>query len=120
VKFVQSEIRNPVDWTALLETMGGDQLILEEMARLFLEFAPAQVKDLESAMACADPDAVRSAAHRLKGSISQFGVSQTTELAAKIEELGRAGDLEQAGGLLSTLVEEVRQILIQLEFWLES
>lgn len=120
MKFVQSETRNPVDWTALLESMGGDQEILEEMARLFVEFAPTQVRDLEDALASVDPEAVRSAAHRLKGSLSQFGLGQPTEQAARIEELAREEDLEQASGLLPALLEEIRLLLIQLERWLES
>ncbi len=118
MRHVPVESRSVVDWVLLLESMGGDPDILEEMAHLFLEYAPAQVADMEAAIAAGDLLAMGSAAHRLKGSLSQFMVQEATRIAALIESHARSGQLAETLQLWSALRTEVARLEECLKDWL--
>ena len=45
--------------------------------------------------------------HALKGSASIFGSEKATRGAQRLQEMGRSGDLSQAGGTLRELQEEI-------------
>jgi two-component system, sensor histidine kinase and response regulator len=114
------ESNNPVDWESLLESLDGDRELLEEIVSLFLEFGPAQVQDMKLAFEVQDPEAVASAAHRLKGSLGQFEARVGTRLAAELELQGQAGDISHSSELCSSLQEEVQSIIRSMEAWLEA
>ena len=120
MRYVKTESSSPVDWVFLLEAMGGDGDILSEMAQLFLEFSPDQVRAVEDAIKLGDPDLLRSAAHRIKGSLAQFHVKVAWQLAAELEEHGQQGEVTLAQELWPTLREEVDRVRQAIEVWLEG
>jgi PAS domain S-box-containing protein len=91
------------DLKGLLERLDQDRDLLAELAELFLSEAPALLEAVRAAVARGDAQAVDRAAHKLKGSVGNFGASETQEAALALELMGRAGDLGGAPAALDRL-----------------
>jgi len=87
--------------TAVVEAAGGEALvdetrmrvfrddypeIIEQLVDLFVDSTPPLLDDLRGALERDDTEAVRRAAHKLKGSCQNIGASRLAELAAGIEQ----------------------------------
>ncbi len=80
-------------WKRLrLETAATDPLMLEELMRELRNQAPDQVAILISAMDNRDLEAVRGAAHRLKGSAGMLGLPRLATAAKDLELAAKAGE----------------------------
>jgi len=79
---------------AALRPQGPDPV--PEYVALFLDEAPAQLAAVHAALATTDADAVRRAAHALKGSARTIGAAELAALAEQIERHARAGALAAA------------------------
>ena len=99
---------------ALLERAGGDAALQQRIARLFVEHAPAARARLREALARRDAGAVATSAHWLKGAVLNFPAPAAAEAAARVEMLGRAGDLESADIACVTLDVELDRLTAAL------
>ena|SRR3989442_15222261 len=102
---------------AALDRVGGDQELLEEVARLFLQTSPSLLSEIEAAVAGRDPKGLERAAHTLKGSVGNFGADAVFQAAFQLEKLGRAGQLagvDEAYQNLQTEMERLRPALAAL------
>jgi two-component system, sensor histidine kinase and response regulator len=102
-----------VDSLKALDEDGGPSLFLE-LIDLFVEDAAAQLRTLQSALACGDIKALERAAHTLKSSSANIGASRMSGLCFELEKLGRAGSLNGAQTLIASTGEayaEVREVL---------
>jgi HPt (histidine-containing phosphotransfer) domain-containing protein len=75
----------------LQDAAGAD--FVAELVGTFLEEAPAMLAELRSALAAADADRFRRAAHSLKSNSHTFGATALGSLARELE-LGGLGDGE--------------------------
>ncbi|WP_138934257.1 hybrid sensor histidine kinase/response regulator [Roseovarius arcticus] len=80
----------------LLETIGGDREALDELVLSFLDEGPDLILRIGAAAEDNDTDALRQAAHTLKSSATDFGAGTLSQLCREIENLCRAGHLDQA------------------------
>jgi PAS domain S-box-containing protein len=88
-----------------LAEMGAAALpLIQRAIDNFVDGAADHVDALRSALTSADAEALRSAAHRLKGSAANLGALRVADLALHLEELGRTGQLDGAEDLLDRLV----------------
>ncbi len=92
---------------AALDRVGGDNELLEEVAKLFLDSAPSMLGEVREAVARRDARAVERAAHTLKGSVSNFGAEPAFQAALRLERMGRSGDLFGAEEALAALETEI-------------
>jgi len=99
-----------VNWDEALERVGGDGDLLREVAKLFLDTAPQQLADLQSALTRGDSARLQCAAHALKGAISIFGARAAFEAALRLENLARFGDLAQAEPAWAALQEAIARL----------
>jgi PAS domain S-box-containing protein len=97
----------PFSMERALESVGGDDDLLRQVTALYLEEIPQYVDTVKQALALKDTDAMRRAAHTLKGSAGNFGATQTRKLAARIEHLCRDGEFQRAEKLVPPLLDEV-------------
>jgi HPt (histidine-containing phosphotransfer) domain-containing protein len=65
---------------------------------------------LAEALEAADSDAVRQAAHSIKGGAANAGGPQLSQTARKLEQLGAQGDFAQAAGLMPELEKSVERL----------
>ena len=78
--------------------------LIEQAIDHFVAGSAESVESLREALQQADPQALRSAAHRLKGSAANLGAVRVAELAFDLEQDGDRGDLEGADALIEELV----------------
>ena len=104
----------PLDLPKLMERVGGDRRALAELAGIFRADWPKQAARLRKALREADAPALRSAAHALKGAVSNFAAPAATEAALNLQKMGEAGRLAGAQAVLERLEKEVEALLAAL------
>jgi two-component system sensor histidine kinase/response regulator len=92
-----------LDRQALLERVGGDDGLLREITKIFLEEYPTLLDEIRSAVAAGDAQRIERAAHSLKGAVANFGAAAATDAAYQMESVGRRGQIEQAPSALISL-----------------
>jgi len=103
-----------VNWDTLKEY----SLVLKKeypvMMRDFLKASPDLIGNLGEAIISGEGNQVQSLAHQLKSTSLIFGVEGVSNIAAKLEILGRTNDLEHAGQFFKELhmsFEKVQPVL---------
>jgi PAS domain S-box-containing protein len=95
----------PFDESSALKWTGGDPRLLRDVIRLFLADAPRSLRRIESAAKKGDGEALRLAAHALKGSAATIGASAVSAIALGLEQIGGAEDLDSAPEAIRALRE---------------
>jgi len=81
----------------------GDRALLQELLEMFFTECPGMVADIRRAVATSDAEALRRAAHALKGSVANFAAPRPVDAARRLEKMGIDGDLGSAGAALDDL-----------------
>jgi CheY-like chemotaxis protein/HPt (histidine-containing phosphotransfer) domain-containing protein len=97
-----------------LARVGGDRELLAEITRLFIEDTPRHLDGIEHAIAAANGDALRRAAHGLKGAAANFDAQAVVDVARELEEMGRASTFDHAPSALRRLRAETDRLLATL------
>ncbi|HEX3353096.1 MAG TPA: Hpt domain-containing protein [Terriglobales bacterium] len=90
-----------------LRRLGGDEDLLRELCRIFLEESPKLQAKLREAIAHADPQAVMRAAHSLKGELGYLGADGPLQAARELEDMGHGNDLSRAQETFTFLEKEL-------------
>ena len=80
--------------------------MLDEMVEAFFDEAPTLLAQIKGAIDKNDPDALRRAAHTLKGSGGNMGARVVQKISLALEQKGRAGTTEGAAELVPSLERE--------------
>jgi signal transduction histidine kinase/CheY-like chemotaxis protein len=100
---------------ALRDLQGaGRPELLAELLAVYLRDTPPRLAALHEAVARADAEALRRAAHSLKGSSSQIGAVQVARLCADIEEQAGTTDLRGVTATLPRLDEAFGRVRAHL------
>ena len=99
----------PFDHEALRKRLGFDATLLKELVGKFQEQAWGLFTRIEEGVAGGDAKATASAAHALKGAAAYLEATRVRDLSARLEQLGRGGDMSGAEGGLEDLRREVRR-----------
>jgi HPt (histidine-containing phosphotransfer) domain-containing protein len=102
------------DTGAFIARLGGDGELARQMACVFLGQIDRLLDAVRAAIAAGDADALRRAAHAVKGAAANFDAAPTVAAAAALEQLGRTGDVSQAHALLAILEPEVVRLVAAL------
>jgi HPt (histidine-containing phosphotransfer) domain-containing protein len=102
------------DRTEALDRIGGDEELLRDLCRIFLEESPKLLARLQQAVEANDCDGLMRAAHSLKGECSYLGAGGASQAARQLEEMGRNQDLSGAGNMLAVLEREVAGLHLEL------
>src|SRR5215471_2724638 len=98
------------DEPAALSYTGGDRRLLKEVVQLFRADYPSSLRKIDRALRRRDPEAVRLAAHRLKGSIATVGAPAARQAASELEETARLQDFERARHASAKLRKEIERL----------
>ncbi len=101
--FQEAEVPPVFDRDALLDRLMGDQELAMGILSGFLQETPAQINALRLALTQGDANSVRRWAHTIKGAAGNVGAMLLREKAALLEQVAKAGELEQARELLKGL-----------------
>jgi CheY-like chemotaxis protein len=99
------------DEAAALAYAGGDRRLLRQVVGLFQSDAAARIRAIARAIGAKDAEALRIAAHTLKGAAAAVGAGSGRALAASLEQMGRAGELQGA----TPAFDELRQVMRDLD-----
>ena len=93
------------DEQAALSHTGGDRDLLRDLISIFRTDARTSLRRIERAVDQRDGEALRAAAHALKGSIATVGSQPGRNLAAELEQMGRSERFDDAGPVCDRLRE---------------
>jgi HPt (histidine-containing phosphotransfer) domain-containing protein len=99
------------DRAAALDRMDGDEELLVELARIFVDDVREQTTRLCAAVAARNAVEVQKSAHALKGAASNFHAGPTVAAALALEKLGRSGSLDDVDAALATLDIELARLV---------
>jgi two-component system sensor histidine kinase/response regulator len=105
---------------AVLEQLGGDDALLREIVALFIADCPVRVEELRSSIDKRDGEAIRKAAHALKGAVANFTPEGPTTTAAIIEQKGRFALVDEAAATFERLQSELTALLKSMRRFLET
>jgi CheY-like chemotaxis protein len=116
----QTAITGPVtfDEEALRQRLSGDDELMADVIRLFLEDLPVRLADIKSAVDGRNAGALRVAAHTLKGSAGNLSAVRLFETARVLELVGaesRMDAAEAAWRQLSVDASRVIDVLSRLD-----
>lgn len=86
-----------------LSRVGGDDELLKEIAAVFLEDYPNSLREIHAAIDSGDASQLERSAHSLKGSVANFGARDAVAAAFRLEQMGRARQLQDCAATLRTL-----------------
>jgi two-component system sensor histidine kinase/response regulator len=97
-----------------LERVGGDQVLLRRLIRLFLRDNPKRMATLSRALSAKDSATVLSCAHSLKGSLSIFATEQALEILKRFQLAVRDKDFLAAARHHSAFKEDIANLEVNL------
>jgi two-component system, sensor histidine kinase and response regulator len=103
---------------ALLGRIHNNHAAMRQLVEMLLAHLPTRRAAVMAAVATADADALMRAAHALKGTLSNFTVGASWQLAGDLEDLGRADSLDGAIAAQAALETELDAVVIELHDWL--
>jgi signal transduction histidine kinase/DNA-binding response OmpR family regulator len=98
----------------VLARVGGDHQLLAEISQLFVDDVPNHLQRIRAAIDARDGNALRRAAHGLKGAAANFDANGVVNAARSLEEIGhtgRFGNHEAAWVELSVETERLLSLL---------
>jgi signal transduction histidine kinase/CheY-like chemotaxis protein/HPt (histidine-containing phosphotransfer) domain-containing protein len=99
-----------IDAAGLLARVGGDHDLMREVVRLFLEDCPARLAEIRAAITDGDMDALRNAAHALKGAAGTLSAAGVVDAASVLERIGAEKRSEAADAAWKTLNTQAAQL----------
>jgi two-component system, sensor histidine kinase and response regulator len=98
------------DERAALAYTGGDARLLQQVVAMFRSGSGPALKRIARALRARDAEALRMAAHSLKGAIASVGSAAGRQAAADLEDLAREGDFANATSAYETLRARIAQL----------
>jgi HPt (histidine-containing phosphotransfer) domain-containing protein len=106
----RTDTRATFDEQAALAYTGGDRALLKRIIKVFRAGRPSLTRRIERAVAQRNAEALRMAAHALKGSIATVGGAAASAVAAELEQMGRENRFDAAGEACGALRIEVERL----------
>jgi HPt (histidine-containing phosphotransfer) domain-containing protein len=101
----------PFNLDALFKRWGTNKAFAEKLIVMFCKQAPGDLGILEQAVAAGDVEEATRLAHGLKGAASYVSADALRAVAARLEEMGRGGDLSDAEACIIELRTELQRCL---------
>jgi HPt (histidine-containing phosphotransfer) domain-containing protein len=105
----------PPELEAALEAVGGDRVLLEKIAAMFLDQVPVLMGQIRNGIHTGDGAAAAAAAHTMGGSLAVLAAQQAWEAAKRIEHLGPTGDRAALEAASAALEQELAKVVWTLE-----
>jgi two-component system sensor histidine kinase/response regulator len=97
------------------DRVGGDEELLHDLVRVFVEEWPRWRQGLVDAMASGDLPQVRRLGHTIKGALGHFGLPSAESAAFRLETLPIECETSQTDQAFGELSSEIERVLPELE-----
>ncbi len=104
----------------LLSYFDHDADFARKVSKIFLESYPKMLADIRQGLLECNAPAVKAAAHRLKGAVSNFPAPEAFDALRELEVLGESGNLEGGEKIFETLTTELDTFRPSLEVFLQK
>jgi two-component system sensor histidine kinase/response regulator len=98
------------DPSEAMSVVAGDRQLLTDMVGLFCAESPRMLGAIRESVRDGDSKALARAAHALKGSVGNFGKSESHRMAAALEKKGVAEDMEGADAQFESLERMISRL----------
>jgi HPt (histidine-containing phosphotransfer) domain-containing protein len=98
----------------MIARLAGDEELARQLVDIYIDECPRMLGTLRDAIAQASPDAIRRAAHALKGSTLNFIDGGPAATAFELETMGRESRLDDTVPAFARLEEESEALLDDL------
>ena len=102
----ESEVIDRAALDLLLEMVGDDAEFFAEIIETFFDDSPKLLAAAQEALAAADAEALRRAAHSLKSNSANFGAMELSQKCKELEEMAKSSTLDGASGLIDQVAAE--------------
>lgn len=99
------------DPETVLRELGCDEDLLKEMAEIFIAVYPEDLELIKKAIGEYDYEKIRRSAHRMKGSVSNFGKKGAYIAAKELEDAARSNNMN----LVNRRFMELNKQVIELD-----
>jgi PAS domain S-box-containing protein len=99
-----------VDKRALLERLGGDERLLNDLIEIHLEQGPSLLAAAKRAVQERNAAELARVTHALKGAAGNFLARAAVEVAERLESYAEQGDFPHAGETLAALERELERL----------
>jgi CheY-like chemotaxis protein len=103
-----------VDWGNAMQAVENNSQVLGAIVDAALEEIPRLMGAIRDAVAAHNADALRLAAHTLKGSLRYFGAGAAFQQVCRLEKLGQEANLAEAPTLVAELETAISAITAAL------
>ena len=93
-----------------IERLGGDQFLMHEVVRLFVDTARDQIEALKKAIDGGDTQMLEQQSHALKGASASVAAESMRSKALEIERTARRGKLVEARRLVTELEDKFKAL----------
>jgi signal transduction histidine kinase/CheY-like chemotaxis protein/HPt (histidine-containing phosphotransfer) domain-containing protein len=107
-----------VDWARLddlREYDTPDGAVVRGAIASLADQASARIEEIDRSLNDRNGDALRAAAHRLKGAAANIGAVRVADLASRLEGMGRAASFDEAEAVAAELADSLQPTLSQLQ-----
>lgn len=114
----KTEVASPalkIDWEQLHSISGHSPEFEQELLQTFLQDAVRRLGDIEAAIAAQDFDQLYQAAHHIKGSTANLGLTSLYGIATVLEQEAQLRSLQSAPTHLKhlqALLEQMRELVV--------
>lgn len=105
----------PIDFSDVLERIGGDRSFLDELLALYFDEFSSKKANLKKAITQGNFQAVGEIGHSLKGSSANLGLGPLQRASCAVELAGKAKNREKAEEAVSHLEKEFENLKHYLE-----
>ncbi len=109
-----------LNWGQLIGRLGDEELI-KEVVPIFLDDSEERFNKLTEAVKAGDAKGIKLYAHALKGAATNVGAKRLSDIAYRLECVGRENDVEAATPLFDKLKTELEKVVTFLSRtdWIE-
>lgn len=104
-----------LDLSSLLDAVGGEGGLVDEMLAIFREDAPKLLSDLRDAAGSNNLEGIRSTAHSLKGMVGGLGAKSAFDAVSELERVAASPDLTRTELRLRIVEKELTRVFAALE-----
>ncbi len=96
----------PIDYTEVLERIGGDRVFLEELLKIYVEECDQKLRAIKEATARQDFSLIQQLGHSLKGSSANLSLTFLQKVSFSLEVAGKEKNIALARTALAALEKE--------------
>jgi len=112
-----NQVPTPIDFTALLDMLGGDKQIVASLLSKFAEELASDLAASEQAMVDHDAEALRQVSHRIKGTSANLHALMLSAAARELEQACTEADVSLMTIKQQVMSDQARLVREAIESW---